>query len=208
MKKIVVPIIILAVTALIISSCNQPSGKSNGSATDSTVVQPGEQPALTTDSAHQQNEKAPVQVAITSFSVAPIVNNYLSLKNALVADNDKAAAGAGKQLLATLQAVDMKTIPADKHKAYMDIADDAKENASHIGDNTGNISHQREHLVSLSKDISDLVALFGTSQKLYEDHCPMYNNGKGATWLSETKAIKNPYYGSEMLTCGSVKKEY
>jgi hypothetical protein len=25
---------------------------------------------------------------------------------------------------------------------------------------------------------------------------------KKATWLSETNAIKNPYYGKQMLTCG------
>jgi hypothetical protein len=29
----------------------------------------------------------------------------------------------------------MKAIPADKHKKYMDIAKDAKENAEHIGEN-------------------------------------------------------------------------
>jgi hypothetical protein len=33
---------------------------------------------------------------------------------------------------------------------------------------------------------------------LYEQYCPM----KKATWLSESAAIKNPYYGSQMLTCG------
>ena len=42
----------------------------------------------------------------------------------------------------------------------------------------GKIDHQREHLASLSKDVSDLIALFGSSQKLYQDHCPMYNDGK------------------------------
>ena len=28
-----------------------------------------------------------------------------------------------------------------------------------------------------------------------------------ASWLSAEKNIKNPYYGSSMLTCGSVKSE-
>jgi len=27
---------------------------------------------------------------------------------------------------------------------------------------------------------------------------------KKAVWLSNEKAIKNPYYGSQMLTCGKV----
>ena len=130
------------------------------------------------------------------------------MKNGLVADNDKATAEAGKKLLANFKAVDMKTIPKTKHKEYMDIADDAKENAEHIGDNAGKIDHQREHLASLSKDVSDLITLFDTNQKLYQDYCPMFDDGKGAIWISEAKAIKNPYYGSKMLTCGSVKKEY
>lgn len=102
----------------------------------------------------------------------------------------------------------MKSIPSSKQKEYQEIADNIKENAEHIGDNAGKIDHQREHLASLSKDVSDLIALFGSSQKLYQDHCPMYNDGKGAVWISETKDIKNPYYGNQMLNCGSVKKEF
>jgi hypothetical protein len=35
----------------------------------------------------------------------------------------------------------------------------------------------------------------------------MYNNNKGATWLSETKEIKNPYMGKKQPTCGSLKEE-
>jgi hypothetical protein len=30
----------------------------------------------------------------------------------------------------------------------------------------------------------------------------MFNDGKGANWLSKENAIKNPYYGSSMLSCG------
>jgi hypothetical protein len=66
----------------------------------------------------------------------------LALKNALVADNDKAAANAGKQFLVTFKKINMKAIPANKHKEYMDIAENAKENAEHIGDNAGKIDHQ------------------------------------------------------------------
>lgn len=218
MKNIFFFIIALATVATITVSCNQSSNKnSDQQANDSTGVSENQNLSSTQnakDSAtvpidttakkvEPQGAKEPAQ----NFSIAPIVKDYLALKNALVADNDKAAASAGKQLFSTLKNVDMKAIPANKHKQYMEIADDAKENAEHIGENAGNIAHQREHLASLSKDVSDLIALFGTTQKLYQDYCPMYNDGKGAVWISEAKAIKNPYYGSQMLTCGSVKKE-
>ncbi len=41
-----------------------------------------------------------------------------------------------------------------------------------------------------------------SEEPLYLDYCPM----KKSSWLSNDKAIKNPYFGSSMLTCGSVKE--
>ena len=92
-------------------------------------------------------------------------------------------------------------------KLYADVEEDAKEHAEHIGSNAGNIKHQREHFDMLSKDMYDLVKSFGTGQTLYHAFCPMYNDNKGAYWISETKEIKNPYFGKEMPTCGEVKEE-
>ncbi|SDL42536.1 DUF3347 domain-containing protein [Chryseobacterium taihuense] len=205
--------IIAVIMAFVTVSCNQASNKNEQSSKDTTVVSQehpashlkGDDTATTPDvSGTPSGQDAEAK----NFSIAPIVTDYLSLKNALVSDDDKAAASAGKKLLATLNKMDMKTIPADKHKEFMEIFESAKENAEHIGENAGKIDHQREHLASLSEDLKDLVSLFGTSQTLYQDHCPMFNEGKGAVWLSETKEIKNPYYGSKMISCGSVKKQY
>jgi hypothetical protein len=219
MKNIFFSIITVATIALVTVSCNQSSNKnSDQQANDSIAVsdnqnlQSSEQKDTATstvpvDTLTKSAENSVVKEQAVNFTIDPIIKDYLALKNALVADNDKSAANAGKQLFTTLKKLDMKAVPRDKHKAFMDIFENAKENAEHIGDNAGKIDHQREHLASLSKDVSDLIALFGTNQKLYQDHCPMYNDGKGAVWISETKAIKNPYYGSQMLTCGSVKKE-
>ncbi|MFV8327759.1 DUF3347 domain-containing protein [Flavobacterium sp. ZS1P14] len=147
-------------------------------------------------------------VSQTKFSINEIVSNYLTLKNALTKDDTKGAANAGKALYATFNNLNSNTIiDAKLKKEYLDIADDAKEHAEHIGDNAGKIEHQREHFAMLSKDINDLIKTFGTEQKLYQDHCPMYDDGKGAIWISESKDIKNPYYGKKMLSCGSMKKE-
>lgn len=186
----------LALAALIISSCSQtPDKNSDKPAADNAAVQE----TGTSGNNNTVSEK---------FSIDPVIKDYLILKNALTADDDKAAADAGKQLFSTLNGADIKAIPGDKLKDYTEIVDNAKENAEHIGANAGKIDHQREHLASLSKDMADLIELLGTTQKLYQDHCPMYNDGKGAVWISETKEIRNPYYGNKMMTCGSVKKEY
>ena len=192
MKNIFSTLACLAIIVAITSSCNQSSKTANG--------QPEKSDSL---KANVKND-----TAVKTNPIKLLVTDYLALKNALIADNSQAAANAGKQLLTALNGVDMATIPADKHKDYMDIADDAKENAEHIGANAEKIAHQREHFESLSKDVNDLIALFGAPQKLYQDRCPMYNAGKGAIWISETQEIKNPYYGKQMLTCGAVKAEY
>lgn len=141
------------------------------------------------------------------FSTEQIVANYLALKNTLAKDDSNGAAKAGKALYATFKSVNVKSINPKSKAAYLDIADDAKEHAEHIGANGGNIEHQREHFALLSKDINDLIKTFGAAKTLYQDSCPMYDGGKGAIWISETKEIKNPYYGSKMLTCGSMKKQ-
>ena len=153
-------------------------------------------------------ETTAVTAAQSSFSINEIVANYLKLKNALVKDDSKGAANASKTVYATLNSLNSNSLDAKLKKEYLDIADDAKEHAEHIGNNPGKIEHQREHFAMLSKDINDLIKTFGTTQKLYQDYCPMYDEGKSGYWISETKEIKNPYYGGQMLTCGSVKKTF
>ncbi|MBK5210629.1 MAG: DUF3347 domain-containing protein, partial [Flavobacteriaceae bacterium] len=102
---------------------------------------------------------------------------------------------------------DSSYIAEAQKQEVIDIVEDAKEHAEHISTNSGKMEHQREHFEILSKDIEDLIAITGTDRKLYQTFCPMYNNKKGAIWLSETKEIKNPYLGSKMMTCGTVQKE-
>ncbi len=133
-----------------------------------------------------------------------ILHIYLHMKNAFVNDDDKAAASAGNEMVKILNVFDKSILRDDERKQFEDITDDMKEHAEHIGANAGNIRHQREHFVMISKDMYDLVKTFAAGQQIYVDYCPMYNDNKGATWLSETKEIKNPYFGSAMLTCGNV----
>ncbi|MFN8283339.1 MAG: DUF3347 domain-containing protein [Chitinophagales bacterium] len=140
-------------------------------------------------------------------SIKDIITAYLQLKNAFTNDNTNDAATAGKALEAYFKSFDKSALTAEQKKTYEDIEIDAVEHAEHIGANGGKIAHQREHFDMLSKDVYDLVKAFGAGQTLYKDFCPMYNDNKGAIWLSETKEIKNPYYGKSMSSCGSMKEE-
>lgn len=146
--------------------------------------------------------------AKTAFSTKAIIKDYLMLKNSLAKDDSKAAASAGKMLFEIMKKTDINQLDAKKRSVYKEIAESMEENAEHIATGTGSIEHQREHFDLLSKDVNDLIDTFGSEQKLYKDFCPMYNDNKGAIWISEKKEIVNPYQGSKMLTCGSVQKEW
>ena len=143
----------------------------------------------------------------TTGVIKEIVSDYLQLKNAFTNDNTNDAATAGKALEAAFKAFDKSALTADQVKIFEDIEADAREHAEHIGANAGKIEHQREHFDLLSKDMYDLVKALGAGQTLYKDFCPMYNDNKGAIWLSESKDIKNPYFGKAMSSCGTVKEE-
>lgn len=136
-----------------------------------------------------------------------ILAGYLNLKNALTNDNDKEAAAIATELAKAFKAMDKTALNAEQSKVFTDVEADAIEHAEHIAANAGNLVHQREHFETLSDEVYELVKATGAGQKLYYTNCPMYNNNKGANWLSETKEVKNPYLGQAMLTCGSVKEE-
>jgi len=136
-----------------------------------------------------------------------LTDSYLQIKNALIAGKATDAGGAAKNLSAAMKGFDKSLLSADQKKVYDQNEEDLKEHAEHITKSTSDIEHQREHFSMMSEDMSSLVKAFGGGKTLYNDHCPMAKNGKGANWLSETKEIKNPYFGEKMIECGEVEEE-
>ena len=136
-----------------------------------------------------------------------VVAKYLQLKNALVNDNGKEAAAAAEEITAAWKKIDQPSLTAEQKKVYDDVNEDIQEHAEHISKNGNKIEHQREHFDMLSDVMYDLVKGIDPGRTLYKDKCLMYNDNKGATWLSELREIKNPYYGKKMLTCGVIKEE-
>ncbi len=198
MKNIIIGFAIAATT---LAACNNSNNNTADSKNDTAIAT---QQQVIKDTATTQSTTATSEA---TFPAEEIITGYLQLKNALAKDNGKDAATAGNVIIATLATVDMKSLSAEQMKSYMALADDIKEHAEHIGANAGKIEHQREHFIMLSKDMADFVKAFGNGgQTLYKDFCPMANDNKGAIWISEVKEIKNPYLGSKMPDCGTVKE--
>lgn len=67
------------------------------------------------------------------------------------------------------------------------------------------IEAQRAAFQKLSNEMIAQVKQSGVaSGEVYVDYCPMAFNDKGASWLSSSKEIRNPYFGDKMLNCGEV----
>ena len=166
------------------------------------------EPETSTQAEESQVEITEVSKAVkASVSTEAIINAYLKIKNALANDNAQDAATAATDFIKAVSNTDTSKIDSKLLTKYLNTTDDAKKQAELIAKNVGKMDQQRMYFAVLSKDIAVLIATFGTNQHLYQDYCPMYNEGKTGYWISEFKAIRNPYYGSEMLECGGMIKE-
>ena len=133
-------------------------------------------------------------------SLAPLLTSYYDIKNALINSNSKDAATHAAEFLKAVNGVDLKTIPAADMTAFMALKEKLAFDARHISE-SNDIEHQREHFAVFSTNFFKLAkAVKVTDQAVYYTYCPM----KKSYWLSADAAIKNPYFGSQMLTCGKV----
>jgi hypothetical protein len=137
----------------------------------------------------------------TASPLPAILNLYYEVKNALVASDAATASKKAGEMLTVINAVDAKTLSTEEQTVFSPLKDKLSFDARHISE-VKDISHQREHFANLSVNMFTLAkGVKLSAQPVYQDYCPM----KKAYWLSNEQAIKNPYYGSQMLTCGSIK---
>lgn len=157
--------------------------------------------STTTTNTHQDT----VQNVVVENPLAAVYTAYFALKNALTKDDGTTAAAKAKELFKAVDAVPMEKLSAAQHNVWMKYMKDISYNAEHIKGTT-ELEHQREHFAKLSAAMIEVIKVIKPDFTVYIDNCPMYNDGKGANWLSMESGIKNPYYGSSMLTCGSTKE--
>lgn len=194
MKNLRTTILVMAFISLTVMSCKDNKKENSAEESHSEMSHNNDDAKMDNDATNSNSQNASTQKVLV---------DYMALKNALVATNEEDAAKAGKKLESTLKSFDISSFKSEQQEELKDIIADAEEHAEHIG--RSEMSHQREHFKVLSKDMIDMVAITGTENTLYQQFCPMYE--KGAAWLSMEENIKNPYYGSKMMTCGKVQKK-
>jgi Cu(I)/Ag(I) efflux system membrane fusion protein len=130
---------------------------------------------------------------------------YLKMKNAFVAKEfDKVQADA-KAVQSALGKVNMEELKGDNHVEWMKQLNVMKPNIAKIA-STVKPDEQKAAFANFNKAFYESVKRFGlTGVTAYYQFCPMALNNKGAFWLSESADIRNPYFGSDMLTCGETR---
>lgn len=135
-------------------------------------------------------------------SLSAVLNTYYNLKNELVAGNSTQAAALPAEFKNSVAAVNTQQLTAAELKIFETLQQKLIAEAATIA-SSSDLKKQREVFAALSEYMIVLAKGVKLSDKeVYIDYCPM----KKASWLSADKAIKNPYYGKSMLTCGNVKE--
>lgn len=71
---------------------------------------------------------------------------------------------------------------------------------------SNDVEQQRQQFEFVSQALIQAIKVYGIGdQTLYVQHCPMAFDDRGADWISDVEAIRNPYFGDKMLKCGVVK---
>lgn len=130
----------------------------------------------------------------------------LKLKEALVASNVDAAKSATEGIKEALGKTDMHLLEGQAHMDWMNYLNAMNGQLELIGQ-TSSIDEQRIHFAAFTNALYKSIKAFGLDdESAYYTYCPMALGGQGGYWISDSKQITNPYFGTKMLGCGSVKE--
>ena len=130
------------------------------------------------------------------------VGPYLGLGKALAADDLEGAKQAVEPLHQRLASL----LPIVSESKAVEMWSKEKRDLSEIVarlQKANDLAALRSGFALLSEQMLSLERMFGlpTDAALYELHCPMAFDGRGASWIQSDDAVRNPYYGPSMLKC-------
>ena len=134
--------------------------------------------------------------------LARIVSPYLAIGQALAADDAKAASQAVSDLHRVVESVSGQSLTGKAAEMWTAERRSLSKIAARLA-KANDLPALRSAFALLSDELLTLHRTFGLpgSHQLFELHCPMAFDGRGATWLQTDKQVRNPYYGASMLKC-------
>jgi len=136
-----------------------------------------------------------------------LFNFYFDLKNSLAEDSPQQAHKNAHKMKEQLEKVGKHSLEGEHHMFWMEQYEAIEEDLRKFVQ-AAEIDKKRMHFEHIAEAfISTARTLGAIGQDFYVAFCPMYDDDRGAHWLSEFEEIKNPYFGSMMLRCGEVREK-
>ncbi len=137
-----------------------------------------------------------------STKIKDLLDEYYKIKDGLVASSKKPTSKASKEFRSKLMLIDDAKMTRVQQKNFYPLKEKLEQGAQRI-QNASSIESMRSYFNEFSESMWTLLKRFDSNNGItvYESYCPM----KKMSWISHNSEILNPYYGKEMLTCGSVR---
>lgn len=134
------------------------------------------------------------------------LNSYFNLKDAFIKEQISAIDAASDTVAKLSKAIPLKELKADSTQKTAQILIESIQ-AELIGlKGETDIEEKRKAFQMLGEQLLVLIQTVQYDRQIiYNQYCPMAMDNNGATWLSNSADIKNPYLPKTMLECGEVK---
>ena len=145
------------------------------------------------------------EIKIEEIKVEGYLGNYFKIKNFLVNDDSKNSYEALFEFEKSIKSIETVKFSDVDQSQIKSIINNILNNVDKM--KSESIKIQRLYFEKLSQNIFNLINIINPKIKVFHQYCPMFNENKGGMWLSSSKEIFNPLFGSSMLKCGYVKSE-
>ncbi|QEG01509.1 Cation efflux system protein CusB precursor [Stieleria maiorica] len=151
---------------------------------------------------HQMAEQSLDVPAEFRNQLSQLVNPYVAISQALAADDATSATNAVAGLHQTVSTINAQSLTGKAAERWNSELNSLSAIAARLS-KANDLKTLRSSFALLSDELLTLQRVFGLagSDKLFELHCPMAFEGRGASWIQTDDAVRNPYYGASMLKC-------
>lgn len=144
-------------------------------------------------------------------SLAPLITEYVSLKDGLVEEDAEAIKKSAARFLELLRNVPSSDLAGPSLDAWNASSTRIKQGLESVA-LAGDIQQQRKAFDPLSEAFVKLLMTFRhrMPEPILVYFCPMAFAGQGAYWIDTREEVRNPYYGrkpfegQDMLRCGEL----
>jgi hypothetical protein len=211
-------------TLLALTACGgnkQDGSKNSDISTDQGHISEHAQGNTTTDMHRQHNNLAenfvhmdivilhePYRPPVaTKTEMEQVINAYLQIKDALFKGDEGAtdkAVGLMDEKVASVVSTQLEAKGLEAWQNHQALYKDKLKEMQHVK----GLENKRSYFGHISEIMYCTIKSFGLRQgPLFAIFCPMAFDNKGAYWISDSKTVQNPYFGSKMPTCGETKEE-